>query len=64
MVTLSESTICVSCALVAYDNGFENFEDRVMAMLAAGDICEDHICDKIEEPDIGIVCHCPGHRSG
>jgi len=54
----TESKVCDSCCLIAYDEGFEGSKEQEDAMIEMGEMCEDHLCDAQEEPDIKCVCGC------
>ena len=54
----TESKVCDSCCLIAYDEGFEGSEEQEQVMIEMGDMCEDHLCDAQEEPDIKCLCGC------
>ena len=54
----TESKVCDSCLLIAYDEGFEGSKEQEQVMIELGDMCEDHLCDAQEEPDIKCVCGC------
>jgi len=54
----TESKVCDSCCLIAYDEGFEGSKEQEQVMIEMGDMCEDHLCDAQEEPDIKCVCGC------
>ena len=51
-------TVCDDCALVAYDQGAQSWDDQVALMVMMGDMVEDHLCSKTEEPDLDIQCNC------
>ena len=54
----TESKVCDSCCLIAYDEGFHGIKEQEDAMIEMGEMCEDHLCDAQEEPDIKCVCGC------
>ena len=50
--------VCDSCCLIAYDEGFESSKEQEEVMIEMGEMCEDHLCDAQEEPDIKCLCGC------
>ena len=50
--------VCDYCLNVAYDNGFEGYDQQAAIMVEMGADVEDHLCDRNEEPDEDIRCDC------
>lgn len=50
--------ICDDCALVAYDEGIQGWDEQVTFMVNAGDMAYDHVCAKRENPSDGFFCDC------
>lgn len=55
--------VCDSCLNIAWDNGFDTYEDQTFAVMELGGEVEDHNCDAAMEPELfpdGCGCGCRG----
>jgi hypothetical protein len=50
--------ICDDCALVAYDEGIQNWDEQVTFMVNVGDMANDHVCARREYPSDDFSCDC------
>ena len=42
----TETQVCDTCILIAYDMGVQEYDEQVRVMMEIGDICSDHTCDQ------------------
>ena len=54
------STYCDSCLTAAYDEVGGGIEEQTTVLDLVADMLPDHLCDRIDEPD--IRCDCAAHR--
>ena len=54
---------CDSCMTVAYDKVGEDVDAQEHLLATAPEVLDDHLCDRVEEPDLPIRCDCSEHRT-
>ena len=50
--------MCDSCLTCAYNQGIPDRETQTLLMMEMGSEVEDHLCDQVEDPNLGFQCRC------
>jgi hypothetical protein len=50
--------VCDACLNCAYEQGISDRETQTTLMMEMGSEVEDHLCDAVEDPNLGFDCRC------
>jgi hypothetical protein len=57
-----EDRVCDSCLACAAEQGVPDRATQSLLMMEMGGEVEDHLCDQVEDPNLGFQCRCGCRR--